>query len=158
MKTYQTAKRYDGFSVNFRQWRATTSHCRFLHGYGASVRIVFQGELDERNWVWDFGGFRRTDQTIEGMKPAEWLYWLLDHTTLIASDDPELGFFEQMAERGLIQLRILPRVSAEAIAEYIYSKLECIVREQSQDRVRILRVEFNENERNTASVEVAGEQ
>ena len=51
-----STKVFDGFSCVFRQWKADGTHCRFLHGYGISFKVWFKGELDERNWVWDFRG------------------------------------------------------------------------------------------------------
>ncbi len=54
MAKFQSTKLFDGFSTVFRQWKAEGTHCRFLHGYGVSFRVWFEGELDERNWVWDF--------------------------------------------------------------------------------------------------------
>jgi 6-pyruvoyltetrahydropterin/6-carboxytetrahydropterin synthase len=47
----------------------------------------FKGELDQRNWVWDFGGMKRAKCTqINGMSPKDmdFIIWLLDHTTVIA--------------------------------------------------------------------------
>ena len=58
MSKYQSTKVFDGFSTCFRQWRADTTHCQYLHGYGVSFKIYFEGELDHRNWVWDFGCLR----------------------------------------------------------------------------------------------------
>ena len=74
---------------------------KFLHGYGVSVKIWFEGELDERNWVWDFGGFKRAKGKIDGMNPKDWMTWLLDHTTIIADDDPHLGLFQEMDDDAL---------------------------------------------------------
>ena len=59
MGKFQSSKVFDGFSRVFRQWKATTTHCRFVHGYGISFKVYFEGDLDERNWVWDFGGMKR---------------------------------------------------------------------------------------------------
>jgi len=59
MGKFQSSKVFDGFSTVFRQWKAKTTHCRFVHGYGISFKVYFEGELDERNWVWDFGGMKR---------------------------------------------------------------------------------------------------
>ena len=37
---YKIVEKYlDGFSTCFRQWNATHSHCRFLHGYAISFRL-----------------------------------------------------------------------------------------------------------------------
>ena len=55
---FTSTKVFDGFSCCFRQWKATTTHCQYLHGYGVSFKVWFEGDLDERNWVWDFGGMK----------------------------------------------------------------------------------------------------
>jgi hypothetical protein len=81
------------YSVNGKQMELTV---RFLHGYGVSLRVWFEGELDERNWVWDFGGMKRAKGTIDGMNPKAWMDYMLDHTTIIAEDDPELRSFQSM--------------------------------------------------------------
>ena len=100
MITFKSSKLYDGFSTVFRQWKAEGTHCRFLHGYAISFKVDFEGELDERNWVWDFGGMKRAVGNIDGMNPKQWFDYLLDHTTIIAEDDPYLEQFKQMAEDG----------------------------------------------------------
>jgi 6-pyruvoyltetrahydropterin/6-carboxytetrahydropterin synthase len=56
MGSFRSTKIFDGYSTVFRQWKAEGTHCKFLHGYGVSLKVWFEGELDERNWVWDFGG------------------------------------------------------------------------------------------------------
>lgn len=150
MRKFQSIKVFDGFSTCFRQWRAEGTHCRFLHGYGTSVKVVFEGDLDERNWVWDFGGLKRAKGTIDGMKPKEWFDYMLDHTTIVATDDPRLKYFEQLHELGVIQLRILPHVGAERFAEFIFNKLSRFIKEETQGRVKVKSVEFREHEKNSA--------
>ena len=105
MAKYQSTKVFDGFSTVFRQWKAETTHCRFLHGYGVSFKLWFEGELDERNWVWDFGGMKRAKGTIDGMSPKVWMHHMFDHTVIIANDDPELAKFVKLNRVGAIQLR-----------------------------------------------------
>ena len=104
MPKFQSTKLFDGFSTVFRQWKAEGTHCRFLHGYGISFRVWFEGELDERNWVWDFGGMKRAKGTIDGMNPKAWMDYMFDHTTIIAEDDPQLRMFHTMYKEGIIQL------------------------------------------------------
>jgi hypothetical protein len=96
MGSFRSTKIFDGYSTVFRQWKAEGTHCRFLHGYGVSLRVWFEGELDERNWVWDFGGMKRAKNTIDGKNPKEWMDYMLDHTTIITEDDPELEGFKAM--------------------------------------------------------------
>lgn len=153
MKKFQSTKLFDGFSCVFRQWKAEGTHCRFLHGYGVSFRVWFEGELDERNWVWDFGGMKRAKGNIDGKNPKEWMDYMFDHTTIIAEDDPGLGGFRTMNELGIIQLRELPAVGAEQFAKYIFEKLNTFIKEETNDRVSVVRVEFMEHSKNTAIYE-----
>ena len=153
MSTFQSTKLFDGFSCVFRQWKAEGTHCRFLHGYGVSFRVWFEGELDERNWVWDFGGMKRAKGTIDGKNPKEWMDYMFDHTTIIAEDDPFINAFKQMEVAGVAQIRILPAVGAEQFAKYIFEKLNTFVQEETSGRVKVARVEFMENNKNTAIYE-----
>jgi 6-pyruvoyltetrahydropterin/6-carboxytetrahydropterin synthase len=150
---FQSTKLFDGFSCVFRQWKAEGTHCRFLHGYGISFRVWFEGELDERNWVWDFGGMKRAKGTIDGKNPKEWMDYMFDHTTIVATDDPGIGGFRTMNELGIIQLRELEAVGAEQFAKYIFEKLNTFVQEETNNRVSVIRVEFMEHNKNTAIYE-----
>ena len=147
---YISTKVFDGFSCVFRQWKAEETHCRFLHGYGVSFKIWFQGELDERNWVWDFGGMKRAKSKIEGMSPKEWMDYMFDHTFIVAEDDPFIESFKRMNEAGVAQVRVVPATGAERFAEYIYSKLSKFVQEETDGRVRVMKVEFREHGKNSA--------
>ena len=153
MITFKSTKLFDGYSTVFRQWRAEGTHCKFLHGYAVSFRVWFEGDLDERNWVWDFGGMKRANGNIDGMNPKQWFDYLLHHTTIIAEDDPYLEHFKQMADDGIIQLRILPSVGAERFAEYLFKKINEFVQEETHYRVRVAKVEVFEHDRNSASYE-----
>ena len=147
---FQSTKIFDGFSTVFRQWRADGTHCQFLHGYGISFKITFEGELDERNWVWDFGGMKRAKGTIDGMNPKAWMDHMFDHTTIIAEDDPYLENFKEMWKDGIIQLRVIPATGAEQFAKYIYDKVNEFVLEETNNRVRVTQVEFKEHNKNSA--------
>jgi 6-pyruvoyltetrahydropterin/6-carboxytetrahydropterin synthase len=150
---FQSTKLFDGFSTVFRQWRAEGTHCKFLHGYGVSFRVWFEGDLDERNWVWDFGGMKRAKNTIDGKNPKEWMDYMFDHTTIVAEDDPGLGGFKTMDELGIIQLRVIPAVGAEQFAKYVFEKLDEFVRQETEGRVKVAKVEFMEHAKNTAIYE-----
>ena len=147
---YQSTKLFDGFSCCFRQWKAETTHCRFLHGYGVSFRVTFEGNLDHRNWVWDFGGMKRAKTLIDDMQPKAWMDHMFDHTVIVAKDDPNLSTFQTMEIMGIIQLRIVEATGAEKFAEFIYNKLNEFVHIETQGRVRISQVEFMEHGKNTA--------
>jgi 6-pyruvoyltetrahydropterin/6-carboxytetrahydropterin synthase len=150
MGKFTSTKVFDGFSTVFRQWRAETTHCRFVHGYGVSFKVWFEGELDERNWVWDFGGMKRAKGKIDGMSPKAWMDYMFDHTMIIAEDDPWLDAFKQMETAEVAQVRIVPATGAEKFAEYIYNKLNPFIQEETDGRVRITQVEFREHGKNSA--------
>ena len=150
MGKFQSSKVFDGFSTVFRQWKATTTHCRFVHGYGISFKVYFEGDLDERNWVWDFGGMKRAKTKIDGKSPKEWMDYMFDHTLIVAEDDPEVKAFQQMDAAGVAQVRVIPATGAEKFAEYIYHKLNKFVETETEGRVRVTKVKFMEHGKNAA--------
>ena len=150
MGKFQSSKVFDGFSTVFRQWRAENTHCRFVHGYGISFKVYFEGELDERNWVWDFGGMKRAKTLIDGKQPKAWMDFMFDHTLIVAEDDPEIEAFKQMDIAGVAQVRVIPATGAEKFAEYIYNKLNRFVLTETKDRVRVIKVKFMEHGKNAA--------
>lgn len=144
---YRSTKTYThsiGLSSAFRQWRAQ-SHCRFLHGYALSVKFVFEAdELDERNWVVDFGGLKNLKGVLEDT---------FDHKTLVAHDDPELPLFNTMHERGLIQRVIVDATGCEAFARMIFVFTEIWLKDAGfAPRVRLASVEVSEHPANSAIV------
>ena len=150
MGKFTSTKVFDGFSTVFRQWKAETTHCRFVHGYGVSFKVWFEGELDDRNWVWDFGGMKRAKGQIEGMSPKAWMDYMFDHTMIIAEDDPWLDAFKQMEIAEVAQIRVIPATGAEKFAEYIFNKLNPFIQEETDGRVRVTQVEFREHGKNSA--------
>jgi len=151
MGKFISSKVFDGFSTCFRQWKATDTHCRFLHGYGISFKIWFEGELDDRNWVWDFGGMKRAKGKIDGMSPKDWFTYMFDHTIVVADDDPEIIGFKHMDQMGVAQVRIVPATGAEKFAEFIYNKVNPFIVAETQNRVKIAKVEFMEHGKNAAA-------
>ena len=147
---FRSTKKFDGFSTVFRQWKASETHCRFLHGYDVEFIITFEGELDERNWVWDFGGMKRAKNTIDGMMPKAWMDYMFDHTFVVAEDDPFKESFLKMDEAGAAQVRIVPATGAERFAEFVYNKVNKFVQAETEGRVRVVSVEFMENHKNSA--------
>ena len=139
--TYQVIKTYGnetGHSCAFRQWRAD-SHCNLIHGYALGFEITFEAEeLDDRNWVIDFGD-------LGVLK--KWLKEMFDHTTVVAFDDPHLELFEDLNNKNLINLRLLENVGCEAFAEtvYLFCKMEF-----EDDRVKVKSVRVFEHGANSA--------
>ena len=62
-------------------------------------------ELDERNWIVDFGG-------LEAFK--EWLKFMFDRTyPYLQVMIPEFEIFQMLADKGLIDLRVVGGVGCE---------------------------------------------
>ena len=144
---HRSTKTYDhseGLSCCFRQWRAH-SHCRLIHGYALAFRFVFAArELDECGWCFDFGG----------LKPVRaWLHEMFDHTMLVAEDDPDLPDFKRLEEKGMVALRVLPKVGCEATAEHVFRHVARFVAEQTAGRVWLETVEVREHGGNSALYE-----
>jgi len=139
-KTYSHAT---GHSCAFRQWRAD-SHCNLIHGYALQFELKFGGELDERNWIVDFGG----------LKPLkEWLKYMFDHTYLVAEDDPELETFKQLQEKNLVDLRIVPATGCERFAEMVFNFAQDLVEDLTDGRCWVQEVTVREHGHNSATVE-----
>ena len=151
MNKFQSTKLFDGYSTCFRQWKAEDTHCKFLHGYAISFKVWFEGDLDYRNWVWDFGGMKRSKTQIKGLSPKDYFNYLLDHTVVVAQDDPYLDKFIQMDKDGIIQLRVIPATGCEKFAEYLYEAINKFLFEETNGRVKAVKVEVYEHERNSAS-------
>ena len=150
MGKFQSTKIFDGFSTVFRQWKAETTHCKYLHGYGVSFKLYFEGDLDERNWVWDFGGMKRAKGKIDNMSPKQWFDYMFDHTFIVAEDDPYLQSFQKMDEAGVAQIRVVPATGAERFAQFVYDKVSKFIEEETNGRVSIAKVEFREHNKNAA--------
>ena len=142
---YRSTKSYghsEGLSCAFRQWRATHSHCRLVHGYALAFKFVFVArELDEHNWCFDFGG----------LKPIKaWLHEMFDHKFLVAEDDPDIEKFRQLDEHGLIALRVVPAVGCEAVAHMVFEYVAQFVTKAANGRVWLEQVEVSEHSGNSA--------
>lgn len=151
-KRFYSGKTYShstGHSCAFRQWRAD-SHCNLIHGYALQFEFTFGGEeLDDRNWIVDFGG----------LKPLkEWLKYMFDHTYLLGSDDPEFETFQMLADKNLIDLRVVGAVGCERFAEMAFDEAERIVSELTDGRCWVQKTTVREHEHNSATVELADTQ
>jgi 6-pyruvoyltetrahydropterin/6-carboxytetrahydropterin synthase len=147
---FRSKKRVDGFSTCFRQWKATDTHCSYIHGYSIYFDITFEGDLDHRNWVADFGLFKRAKTTIDGKSPEKWFKYMFDHTLVIAQDDPFIESFKLMDQAGAAQIRILPAVGCEKFAEFVFHKVNKFIKEETEGRVRVTEVQCFEHEKNSA--------
>ena len=120
MAKYQSTKLFDNYSVALRQHKAAHSHCELLHGYALKFKVWFESvepleedQLDEMNWIMDYGGFKSTDAIpTPGNGLKDWMNYMWDHTTLIEKDDPQLESFKLMEELCILNLRIMDKMWA----------------------------------------------
>lgn len=157
---YRSSKTYGheiGLSAAFRQWRAQ-SHCRLIHGYALSVHLEFESdELDENNWVVDFGSLKTFKAQLENT---------FDHKLLVAADDPALPFLLMLdqAETGatadrnehirpqLAEVVVVPATGCEAFAEMIFEAAdEWLEVNDYKPRVRMHHVTVREHGANSAT-------
>jgi 6-pyruvoyltetrahydropterin/6-carboxytetrahydropterin synthase len=131
-----------GLSCAFRQWRAD-SHCRLIHGYALKIHLEFEAdELDERNWVVDFGSLKGFKGMLEDT---------FDHKLLVAEDDPMKNELLRLQDIGLADVVVLPKAGCEAFAEYVFGAAETWLQSNGYaPRVRMRRVEVSEHGANSA--------
>lgn len=152
---YLSTKILDGFSCCFRQWKATHSHCSKLHGYAIKFKVTFESEnLDDKNWVVDFGFLKSTTFKFDGLFLKDWFNYMFDHTVVISSNDPFIRNFADLEKSGLLDLRIIENVGCEAFAELVFVVLELMLKHEKMDgRVKLRSVECIEHEKNSAIYE-----
>lgn len=139
-KTYKSNK---GFSCSFRQFRAS-SHCRFLHGYSLEIKLEFEAkELDEKNWVVDFGGLKGLEDKFKKT---------FDHKTIIDKNDPNFEWFNMGYSLGIIDLVVLEDgVGCEMFALKVYKlATEWLNDSEYAGRCDITKVEVREHGANSA--------
>ena len=154
MKRYISTKTFDNYSVAIRQWKAQHSHCQLLHGYGIYFKVWFASnepdidkQLDEMNWIVDFGGFK-SKPVGNGLKV--WMDHMWDHTLLIEKDDPQLETFQYMQELGLCHLRVMDKIGAESAAKMVYDKFNDVMSRTGGGRVKVVKVECWEAPKNSS--------
>ena len=144
MSEYFSIKKYGherGLSAAFRQWKAD-SHCRFVHGYSLEFEFEFgANELDDKNWVVDFGG-------LKGLE--SWLRDNFDHKTLVALDDPALPEFKMLNENEIIDMIIVDATGAEMFAKMAMDYSSKMIQEIYGDRCWVESVTVREHGSNSA--------
>ena len=141
MSNFRSTKIIELGSCAFRQPKAT-SHCKYLHGYRLVAKFLFGcNELDNKNWVVDFGGLKGLKTKLEKQ---------FDHTTIISSDDPFLEDFKKLNDKGVIDLRIMDGVGIEKFAEYCYNLASSFIDDMTEGRCWVKKVEVWEHEKNSA--------
>lgn len=135
-------------SCAFRQPRAD-SHCKFLHGYRLQAKFWFAcHNLDDKNWVVDFGGLKELKRQLEN---------IFDHKTVVWSQDPEIETFRMLEKKGMIELvELSAGVGIERFAELCCTLADEHVRAMTSNRCWCEKVEVWEHEQNSAIYQKTG--
>lgn len=155
---YQSTKLFDNYSVAIRQHKAIHSHCQLLHGYALEFKCTFESveedidkQLDEMNWIMDYGGFKSTDAIpTPGNGLKDWMNEMWDHTTLIEKDDKWLPLFEEMHDAGVCKLVVMDKIGAESAAKMVFDKMNERLSKTGGGRVKCVKVECWEAKRNSS--------
>jgi 6-pyruvoyltetrahydropterin/6-carboxytetrahydropterin synthase len=157
MKRFISTKTFDNYSVAIRQWKAQHSHCQLLHGYGIYFKVWFASnesdidrQLNEMNWIVDFGGFK-TQPVGNGLK--DWMDYMWDHTLLIEKDDPYLDFFQSAAMEGLCSIRVMDKMGCESLAKLVSDKFNEVLSNTDASRCKVIKVECFEHGKNSSIYE-----
>lgn len=148
-----STKKIGPISTSHRNWRAASNpnrdsrKCAVCHGYSRYIQFTFAGELDEHQWIYDFGDAKFIKQWLE----ENW-----DHRTLVSADDPQLNKLIQAEQDGLLYLTIVPSEDnwgpgIEGSCKWVYDSINPIILEKTNNRAWIAKVEIWEHEQNTAS-------
>ena len=144
---YLSTKTYGhsiGLSAVFRQPNADHSHCHLLHGYSLQFKFTFGcNDLDNKNWVVDFGGLK---------KVKAWLEDMFDHKLCLDNNDPHVATFKHLESLDLAEIRYFDGVGAEKFAEHAFKFADDLIRKESEGRCWVEEVECSEHGANSAIV------
>jgi 6-pyruvoyltetrahydropterin/6-carboxytetrahydropterin synthase len=102
-------------------------------------RFTFSAdELDERNWVYDFGGCKWIKKFLDDN---------FDHKLAVAKDDPSPL---QMLNENVADVIVMDGVGCEKFAEHIYNFVSPKIKEETNGRVNLKSVEVFEHGSNSA--------
>ena len=142
---FESTKKLGPISVGHRQWR-DDGHCAWVHGYGRYIQFTFEGDLDERQWVMDFGDLKDVKQWLED----QW-----DHRVMIASDDPQLEKLKEMHALNIMNINVMDvdkgwGPGIEASCKFVHDHVAPMIDKKTHGRVKLSKVEIWEHERNSA--------
>lgn len=135
-------KQYTDLPFSHRQPRHT-GKCAWIHGHNWGFDFTFAAtELDENGFVIDFGRLKFLKTYLQKK---------FDHTFVVPVDDPEMQLWESLRDKNLIDLVVLPDVSAEGLAQFLLDDVNKLIMKESNNRVFVVEVTVWEDEKNSAT-------
>jgi 6-pyruvoyltetrahydropterin/6-carboxytetrahydropterin synthase len=141
---FHARKLFENLPCCHRSW-ANLGKRFFLHGCERTFEIEFACDKTEPNT-----GVVVDSAALDEVRSA--LRYQFDHTTLIAEDDPQRDLFELLAERGVVDLRIMDSTSMEGSAAWVFDTAERIVALATGGRVWVSRIEASESRNNVVTL------
>lgn len=150
---FVSTKKFGPISTGHRNWRAAfnenrdSRRCSWCHGYSRYVQFEFEGELDDKGWVYDFGDLKFV---------KTWLDENWDHKTLVSESDPKLELLKTMEQEGVLSITVIPEddrewgPGIEGSCKMLYDTFNPIIQQRTNGRVSILKVEVWEHDNNSA--------
>lgn len=141
MGAFQSTKLIELGSCAFRQPFAD-SHCKFVHGYQLKAKFWFAGSrLDSNNWIIDFGSLKQLKTELQET---------FDHTLVVSKHDPCLEQFQELEKAGAAVVKVMDGVGIEKFAEYCFDYANTYIRNKTNNRCWVQKVEVFEHEDNSA--------
>lgn len=128
-------KRFVGLRCCRRSWSDNGSRL-FLQGYRLTFEIEFACDETESGTVLSAGCLQEIHDALQRQ---------YGQTTLIAANDPQRDLFELLAERDLVDLRIVDNTAVEASAAWVFETVEGIVVRATGGRVWLSRIDAQES-------------
>lgn len=148
MPKHTCTKRYRDLPAAHRN-HLHAGHCQYIHGHNYTVEITFGCDtLDACGFVVDFGNLGPV---------KEYLKNLLDHTLLLAFDDPLKAVFLNRAEndysifQDTVQVRVVPGTSCEDLTRHLFIRTAEITLEITSGRAWVETVTVWEDSKNRAT-------
>ena len=138
------SKTYKDIPLSHRQPKHS-GRCSRIHGHSWEVTLTFvSSELDENGFVVDFG---KLDYL------SDWIDNHLDHGCVICKSDPKIDHLRNLAELGLLKILEIQKASCEGIAEFLFSRFDQLVRDNTNNRAWIKKIHLKEDSKNSATFE-----
>lgn len=119
-----------------------------IHGHNWGIAITFGCyATDASGFVVDFGELHYI---------RDWLDTHLDHACLFNADDPLKDRIIQAAPQAF-KTYILPNCSSEGIAQHLFDIFAPMVKQETQNRAFIIKIEIFEDSKNSATYQPARE-
>ena len=130
-------------SACFRQWAAEDTHCKYLHSYVITFKLIFDNDV---KYI-----FRK--RSPERKLIYAWFKNNFDKITFVAEDDPQLEIFKRLYKDKVIKLKILPKVGCELFSKHVLEELNKYL-ESLNIPERVVEVETFEHGKNSAIYKV----